>query len=76
VEAITRATLEMFLQRLGERSSCVGALYLLGERVIEFGQLESLFEAIRPGVVKADILPGEFRHHFEELRRRVAGAGP
>lgn len=28
--AVTSATLEAFLQRLGERSSCTGAFYLLG----------------------------------------------
>ncbi len=180
MEAITRATLESFLQRLGERSPCAGALYLLGgsalsllgnprttadldytfevesgspeqfqstveqlaaemrldveavpleefiplpprarerrravgryggvdvylfdlysialskiargfeadvedvmfllrEGLIEFGQLETLFEAILPDAPQADILPSEFRHHFEELRRRVAGGGP
>jgi hypothetical protein len=30
MEAVTSATLEAFLQRLGERSSCTGAFYLLG----------------------------------------------
>jgi hypothetical protein len=30
VEPITQATLESFLQRLGQRTPCAGSLYLLG----------------------------------------------
>ena len=49
-------------------------MFLLRERLIEFEELESLFNAILPDAAKADILPSEFRDHFEEIRRRVAGA--
>ena len=45
------------------------------QRLIEFEELESHFKTILPDAPRADILPGEFRHHFEEIRRRVAGGG-
>ena len=50
-------------------------MFLLSEGLIGFEELESHFEAILPDAPRADILPGEFRHHFEEIRRRVAGGG-
>jgi hypothetical protein len=48
-------------------------IFLLRERLIEFGELESHFNAVLPDAPKADISPSEFRAHFEEIRRRVAG---
>lgn len=48
-------------------------MFLLCERLIEFGELESHFNAVLPDAPKADISPSEFRAHFEEIRRRVAG---
>ena len=49
-------------------------MFLLADRLFEFRELESLFKAILPDASKADILPSEFRDHFQEIRRRLAGA--
>ena len=49
-------------------------MFLLSERLIEFGELESHFESILPHAPKADILPSEFRDYFEEIRRRLGSA--
>lgn len=46
-------------------------LFMLREQLIEFDELEHLFEQILPGAPKADIAPQEFRAYFEELRRQV-----
>jgi hypothetical protein len=46
-------------------------MFLLRERLIEFGQLEAHFNAILPDALKADVLPSEFRGYFEEIRRRL-----
>jgi hypothetical protein len=51
-------------------------MFLLRERLIEFGELESHFNAVLPDAPKADISPSDFRAHFEEIRRRVAGGAP
>jgi len=46
-------------------------MFLLRERLIEFGELESYFNAILPDSAKADVHPREFRSYFEEIRRRL-----
>jgi len=46
-------------------------MFLLRERLIEFGQLEAHFNAILPDALKADVLPSEFRGYFEEIRSRL-----
>jgi len=45
-------------------------LFLLHKRLIEFAELEHHFDAIFPEVAKVDIIPGEFRDYFEEMRQR------
>ena len=45
-------------------------VFMLHERLIEFGELERHFNAILPDASKADIDPTEFRGYFEEIRRR------
>ena len=47
-------------------------VFMLNGSVIEFDELERLFEHILPKASEADIIPMEFRGYFEELRRRVA----
>ena len=47
-------------------------LFLLDEDLIEFGELEQHFDTILPEAAKADIIPGDFREYFEEIRRRYA----
>ncbi len=47
-------------------------VFMLRERLIEFGELERFFEHILPQAPRADIIPQEFRAYFEEVRRRVA----
>jgi hypothetical protein len=49
-------------------------MFLLREGLIEFGELESHFNAVLPDAPKADILPSEFREHFQGIRRRAADA--
>ena len=46
-------------------------VFLLRERLVEFGELERYFEQILPHAPKTDIGPQEFRAYFEEVRRRV-----
>jgi len=46
-------------------------VFMLREHLIEFDELERLFEQILPEAPKADIAPQEFRAYFEELRRQV-----
>jgi hypothetical protein len=48
-------------------------LFMLGEGLIEFAELERLFEQILPRSAEADIIPQEFQEYFEELRRRFEG---
>ena len=47
------------------------AVFMLREHLVEFDELERLFEQILPESPKADIAPQEFRAYFEELRRQV-----
>jgi hypothetical protein len=51
-------------------------MFMLGQDLIEFGELERYFNAILPDAPQADIIPGEFRDYFEEVRRRVEESGP
>lgn len=46
-------------------------LFMLGEDLIEFAELERLFEQVLPRSAEADIIPQEFQEYFEELRRRL-----
>ncbi len=46
-------------------------VFMLREHLIEFDELERLFEQILPKAPEADIVPQEFRAYFEELRRQV-----
>ena len=46
-------------------------VFMLRERLIEFDELERLFEQVLPKAPEADIVPQEFRAYFEELRRQV-----
>jgi hypothetical protein len=50
-------------------------MFMLGEGLIEFGQLERHFRTVLPNAPKADIIPDEFRDYFEEVRRRVEDSG-
>jgi len=47
-------------------------IFMLDEGLIEFDELEHLFELILPKAPEADIVPQEFQSYFEELRRQVA----
>ena len=46
-------------------------VFMLREHLVEFDELECLFEQILPEAPQADIAPQEFRAYFEELRRQV-----
>ncbi len=46
-------------------------VFMLREHLIEFDELERLFEQILPKAPEADIAPQEFQAYFEELRRQV-----
>jgi hypothetical protein len=46
-------------------------VFMLREHLIEFDELERLFEQILPEAPEADIVPQEFRAYFEELQRQV-----
>ena len=59
---------------LGFEADLEDVMFLLRERLIEFGELESHFNAVLPDAPKADILPSEFRDHFQEIHRRLADA--
>jgi hypothetical protein len=50
-------------------------VFLLKESLIEYAELERTFNAILPHAPRADIIPGEFRDYFEEVRRRFAKSG-
>jgi hypothetical protein len=41
------------------------------EGIVEFDELQRLFELILPAAAEADIVTQEFRGYFEELRRRL-----
>jgi hypothetical protein len=51
-------------------------VFMLRECLIEFGELEHLFQAILPQAPSADIAPQEFQAYFVEVRRRIAAPGP
>ncbi len=55
----------------GFESDLEDAVFLLGEGLIDFAELEDHFEAVLPDALEADIDPQEFRGYFEEVRRRV-----
>jgi hypothetical protein len=45
-------------------------LFMLSEKLIEFSELERLYQIILPNIAKFDIDPKEFGTYFFELRRR------
>ena len=45
-------------------------MFLLGEKVNRFEELERHFEAVLPNAASADIIPDEFLDFFGEIRRR------
>ena len=47
-------------------------LFLLKLGLIQFGELERLFELVLPRAWSADIDPKEFKAYFEEVRRQAA----
>jgi hypothetical protein len=46
-------------------------LFMIDEGMIEFAELECLFDEVLPRSAEADIIPQEFQEYFEELRLRV-----
>jgi hypothetical protein len=46
--------------------------FLLGHELIEFAELERLFQAILPRAATFDIDSNEFRGYFGEIRRRIS----
>ncbi len=55
----------------GFESDLEDVVFMLRQGLIEFGELERLFNAILPDAPKADISRAEFSAYFEEVRRRV-----
>ncbi|MBI3760255.1 MAG: hypothetical protein HY260_00100 [Chloroflexi bacterium] len=55
----------------GFESDLEDVVFTLREGLIEFGELERLFNAILPDAPKADIDRAEFRAYFDEVRRRL-----
>ena len=51
-------------------------MFMLREHLIEFDQLERLFEQVLPRAPQADIIPQEFQDYFEEIRARVKADRP
>jgi len=47
-------------------------LFMLTQKLIEFNELERLYQIILPQATKSDIDPKEFEAYFEEVRRRWA----
>lgn len=45
--------------------------FLLGEKLIDFAELQRYFEIILPDASRYDIDRKEFRAYFEELKRRI-----
>ncbi len=45
-------------------------MFLLQQGLIEFAELERLFQAVLPDARKADIVPSEFQMYFDEVKRR------
>lgn len=54
----------------GFESDLDDVMFLLRENLIDFGELEQYFVSILPDAAGADIIPGEFRDFFEEIRQR------
>jgi hypothetical protein len=46
--------------------------FILQAKLIDFDELERLYQIILPEATKSDIDPKEFRAYFEEVRRRWA----
>jgi len=57
----------------GFESDLEDVVFMLHQGLIEFGELERLFNIILPAAPKADISRTEFRAYFDEIRRRVKG---
>lgn len=57
----------------GFESDLNDVLFMLGVGLIEFGELERLFEFVLPKAPQFDIDRREFRQYFEEVRRRTVG---
>jgi hypothetical protein len=55
----------------GFESDLEDVLFMLGQRLIEFDELERLFNSILPDAPKADISRAEFSAYFNEVRRRT-----
>ena len=55
----------------GFESDLEDVVFMLHEGLIEFGELEHYFTEVLPEASKVDIIPGEFRAYFEEVRRRI-----
>lgn len=47
-------------------------VFMLNENLIEFAELERLFEQVLPQAPEADIVPQEFQAYLAEVRRRMA----
>jgi len=47
-------------------------IFMLQAKLIDFDELERLYQIILPEAAKSDIDPKEFRAYFEEVRRRWA----
>ncbi len=47
-------------------------IFMLHEGLIEFSELERLFEQVLPQARRADIIPQEFQAYLDEVRRRIA----
>ena len=54
----------------GFESDLEDVVFMLRQGLIEFGELERLFNVILPDAPKADISRAEFRAYFDEIRRR------
>lgn len=54
----------------GFESDLEDVVFMLHQGLIEFGELERLFNVILPDAPKADISRAEFQAYFDEVRRR------
>jgi hypothetical protein len=54
----------------GFESDLDDVMFMLGQGLIEFSELELYFESVLPKAAKFDIEPREFRQYFEEIRAR------
>jgi hypothetical protein len=46
-------------------------IFLINTHLIEFAELERLFQGMLPSARKTDILPGEFLAYFEKIKERI-----